>query len=83
MSELDELFFQYEQVLDYSINSIDKNIYIKIFLLEECPDLQEKIKKEIFEKYNVSINLTTEKKEDVFLASNTMIKRTVGQRICT
>lgn len=76
ISELDEFFFQYEPVLDYSIKSKDKNIDVKIFLLQEFPDLQEKIKKEMQEKFNVSINLMAEKKENVFLSSNTMIKRT-------
>ena len=79
ISELDEFFFRYEPVLDYSLKSNDENIDAKIFLSQEFPDLPEKIKKEMQEKFNLSINITTEKKESVLLSSNTMIKRTPGQ----
>ena len=79
MSELDEFFFRYESILDYSIAPTDDSIDIKIFLLHECPDLHEEIKKEMKDKFNVSINITTEKKENISFSSNTMIKRTVGQ----
>ena len=77
MSELDEFFFRYDSILDYSIAPSDNGIDVKIFLLYECPDLSEEIKEKMYEKFNAKINLTTGKKEDVILVSNTMMKRTI------
>ena len=75
MSELDEIFFRYESILDYSITPADDSIDIKIFLLHECPDLPEEIKREMQKRLNVRINLKTERKENIILSANTMIKR--------
>lgn len=84
MSEFDEIIFQYDSVLDYSINIIsEKTINIIIYLLNDSDEISEEIKelikKELYVKFNKSIDfkIISEKKENVILSPNTMIKRTL------
>jgi phenylacetate-coenzyme A ligase PaaK-like adenylate-forming protein len=77
MSELDEFFFQYEGLLDYSIKSNDNVIDVKVSLLKDCHDTRDIIKNAFENKYNASINVRVENDESIPLLPNTMIKRTL------
>jgi hypothetical protein len=84
MSEFDEIIFQYDSVLDYSINIIsEKTVNIIIYILNDCNETSEKtkglIEKELYVKFNECIyfKIISEKKENIILFANTMIKRTL------
>jgi hypothetical protein len=77
MSELDEFFFQYEDLLDYSIKNSDNVINVKLFLMEDSHNTVEIIKKAFENRFNVKTNAASEKDENIPLLPNTMIKRTL------
>ncbi len=79
MSQLDEILFQYESVLDYKLQIKEGCINVKVFLSEERVETTEHIKKAILDTLNININVEVEKKQNIYFASNTMIKRAFSQ----
>ena len=77
MSEFDEFFFQYDDLLDYSIKFGDRAVNIKLFLFEDRLDTREMIKEAFENKFKVKAFVESEKNENTPLLPNTMIKRTL------
>lgn len=76
MSEFDEIIFQYDLVLDYTITISNDNIIVKVFLTEESPEIKEIIKKTLYDKFNLNITVKFSQ-EETCLSANTMIKRAI------
>lgn len=74
MSQLDEFLFQYESILDYSVNLKNNQVNVKVFLSDGYIKTEE-IKRKLEYIFNSSINIIFEKEANINLSTNTMIKR--------